>query len=167
MAENMLKRRISRVVEIGSLKIGGKYPISVQSMTNCNIKEIEKTIGQIKQLERAGCDLIRIAFPDIESCKSISIIKKNTNTPIMADIHFNPSIAIEAIKNNIDGIRINPGNIKKQEQIGKIIEEAKKKNIMIRFGVNSGSIDKNILKKYGKPDYRAMVEETNGIIYLV
>ncbi|MDD3640219.1 MAG: flavodoxin-dependent (E)-4-hydroxy-3-methylbut-2-enyl-diphosphate synthase [Candidatus Caldatribacteriota bacterium] len=161
---NNIVRRKSIVAKIGSLKIGGHYPISVQSMTDCSIKETEKTINQIRQLEKAGCELIRIAFPDIESCKLIPIIKNNTKMPIMADIHFNPSIAIEAIKNNIDGIRINPGNIKKKESILQIIEEAKKKNIMIRFGVNSGSLSKKTLEKFNLPDYKAMVEETNYII---
>lgn len=163
MSEN-INRRKSRIVEIGSLKIGGNHPVSVQSMTNCNIKDTKTTIKQIKQLESAGCDLIRIAIPDIDSCRFIPTIKEKTHIPIMADIHFNSTIAIEAIKNNVDGIRINPGNIKQESQIAYIIEEARKKNTMIRFGVNSGSLDKSIMEKHGEPNFKAMVEETDRLI---
>jgi (E)-4-hydroxy-3-methylbut-2-enyl-diphosphate synthase len=157
-------RRKSKVVEIGKLKIGGSNPISVQSMTNCNVKDAEATIMQIKQLEEAGCDLVRIAIPDIESCQYIPTIKKQVNIPIMADIHFSYAIAIEAIKNNVEGIRINPGNIKKEEQIIDIIETARKKNVLIRFGVNAGSLDKKIMQKYNEPDYKALVEQTERLI---
>jgi (E)-4-hydroxy-3-methylbut-2-enyl-diphosphate synthase len=163
MSEN-INRRKSKIVQIGRLKIGGKHPVSVQSMTNCNIKDTSTTIKQIKQLESAGCDLVRIAIPDIDSCRFIPIIKEKTHIPIMADIHFNSNIALEAIKNNVEGIRINPGNIKKESQIIHIIEEARKKNIMIRFGVNSGSLDKSIMEKYDKPNFKAMVEETDRLI---
>jgi len=159
-----INRRKSRIVEIGKLKIGGNHPVSVQSMTNCNIKDTKTTIKQIKELESAGCDLIRIAIPDIDSCRFIPTIKEKTHIPIMADIHFNSNVAIEAIKNNVDGIRINPGNIKQESQIVHIIEEAREKNIMIRFGVNSGSLDKSIMEKYGEPNYKAMVEETDRFI---
>src|SRR6056297_975719 len=158
-----INRRKSRIVEIGKLKIGGNHPVSVQSMTNCNIKDTKTTIKQIKQLESAGCDLIRIAIPDIDSCRFIPTIKEKTHIPIMADIHFNSNVAIEAIKNNVDGIRINPGNIKQESQIVHIIEEAREKNIMIRFGVNSGSLDKSIMEKFGEPNYKAMVEETDRL----
>jgi len=158
-----INRRKSRIVEIGKLKIGGNHPVSVQSMTNCNIKDTKTTIKQIKELESAGCDLIRIAIPDIDSCRFIPTIKEKTHIPIMADIHFNSNVAIEAIKNNVDGIRINPGNIKQESQIVHIIEEAREKNIMIRFGVNSGSLDKSIMEKFGEPNYKAMVEETDRL----
>jgi len=163
MSEN-IKRRKSKIAEIGRLKIGGNHPVSVQSMTNCNIKDTKATFKQIKQLESAGCDLIRIAIPDIDSCRFIPTIKEKTHIPIMADIHFNSTIAIEAIKNNVDGIRINPGNIKQESQIVHIIEEAREKNIMVRFGVNSGSLDKSIMEKYGKPNFKAMVEETDRLL---
>jgi (E)-4-hydroxy-3-methylbut-2-enyl-diphosphate synthase len=159
-----IDRRKSRVVEIEKLKIGGDNPVSVQSMTNCNVEDTEYTIMQIRQLEEAGCDMVRIAFPDIESCKFIPTIKKQVNIPIMADIHFSYAVAIEAIRNNVDGIRINPGNIKKEEQIIDIIEKASKKNILIRFGVNAGSLDKKIMQKYNEPNYKAMVEQTEHLI---
>ncbi len=159
-----IKRRKSRTVEIGTLKIGGNHPVSVQSMTSCDVKNIKTTIKQIKQLEAAGCDLVRIAFPDIESCHLIPTIKNTTDIPIMADIHFNHTIALEAMKYNIDGIRINPGNIRKKLQITHIIEEAQKRNVMIRFGVNSGSLDKSIIEKYHEPNFEAMVEETDRLL---
>jgi (E)-4-hydroxy-3-methylbut-2-enyl-diphosphate synthase len=159
-----IDRRKSKVVVIGKLKIGGTHPVSVQSMTNLNVKDVESTIIQIKQLEEAGCDLVRIAIPDIESCQFIPTIKKRVNVPIMADIHFSYAIAIEAIKNNVDGIRINPGNIKKEEQIIDIVEAASKKNTLIRFGVNAGSLDKKIMQKYNEPNYKAMVEQTENLI---
>lgn len=164
---NNIDRRRSKVVEIGKLKIGGSHPISVQSMTNCNVKDTETTILQIKQLEEAGCDLVRIAIPDIESCQFIPIIKKQVHIPIMADIHFSYAIAIEAIKNNVDGIRINPGNIKKEDQVINIVEKANKKNILIRFGINAGSLDKRIIQKYNEPNYKAMVEQTEHLINLL
>ncbi|MFW6148437.1 MAG: flavodoxin-dependent (E)-4-hydroxy-3-methylbut-2-enyl-diphosphate synthase [Atribacterota bacterium] len=162
-----IKRRKSRVAEIDKLKIGGDYPISVQSMTNCDVKNIEHTINQIKKLEAAGCDLVRIAFPDTDSCHLIPIIKKSTNIPIMADIHFNHLIALESIKYNIDGIRINPGNIRKEIYLSKVVKEAQKKNIMIRFGVNAGSLDKSIMEKYHEPNYKAMIEETERLINFI
>lgn len=160
----VITRRKSIIAEIGQLKIGGNNPISVQSMTNCDVKDIQTTINQIKRLEAAGCDLVRIAFPDIESCHFISEIKRNTHIPIMADIHFNYLIALETMKYNIDGIRINPGNIRKEVQIYHVIEEAQKKNIMIRFGVNAGSLDKSIMEKFKEPNFEAMIEETELIL---
>lgn len=159
-----IKRRKSKVAKIGDLFIGGNYPISVQSMTNCNVMDTEATLNQIYQLEEAGCQLIRIAFPDLESCQMIPLIKKNTKIPIMADIHFNHQLAIEAIRMGADGIRINPGNIKKKEYFQEIIKQAQKKQVMIRFGINAGSINKQILKKYGKPDDKALYEETMKLI---
>lgn len=158
------KRRKSRIAKIGKLLIGGNHPISVQSMTNCDVRDIDATIKQIKQLEAAGCDLVRIAFPDISSCQLIPKIKSNTKIPIMADVHFNYLIALEAIKYNVDGIRLNPGNIKKESQVNQVIEEAQKKNIMIRFGINSGSLDKSIIEKNKEPNFKAMVEETERLI---
>jgi len=159
-----INRKKTRVVKIGNLRIGGEHPVSVQSMTNCNIKDTKTTINQIKQLEDAGCDLVRIAIPDKESCHFIPTIKKHAHIPIMADIHFSYAIAIEAIKNNADGIRINPGNIKKEDQIIDIIKAASKKNILIRFGINAGSLDNKIIKKYNEPNFEAMVAQTKQLI---
>ena len=159
-----IKRRVTKTARIGALSIGGNSPISVQSMTSCDVKNIKDTIKQIEELETAGCDLIRIAFPDIESCQFIPEIKSQTKLPVMADIHFNYLIALEAIKQGVDGIRLNPGNIRKEEETTKVIKEAQKKNVMIRFGINAGSLDKIILEKYQKPNFLALQEEAKRVI---
>ncbi len=159
-----IKRRKSRAAKIGTLSIGSNYPISVQSMTSCNVKDIKSTMEQINKLDAVGCDLIRIAFPDIQSCQLIPMIKNKTRTPIMADVHFNYLIALEAIKYGIDGIRLNPGNIKKEKQIIQVIEEAQKEKTMIRFGINAGSLNKNIIEKYKEPNYLALIEETEQVL---
>ncbi len=159
-----IKRRKSKTAKIGTLLIGSEHPISVQSMTSCDVKDIKSTMEQISKLEAAGCDLIRIAFPDIQSCQLIPIIKSKTKTPIMADVHFNYLIALEAMRYNIDGIRLNPGNIKKEKQIIQVVEEAQKKKVMIRFGINAGSLNKNIIEKYKEPNYLALVEETEQLL---
>lgn len=164
---DMIKRRQTKTAVIGKLKIGSKHPISVQSMTNCDVNDFKTTINQIKELEKVGCDLVRIAFPDIHSCQNIPNIKENIHIPMMADIHFNHLIALEAIKYNIDGIRINPGNIKKELHFREVLEAAQKKNIMIRVGINSGSLAKHILEKYKEPNFMAMVEETDRLISLI
>ena len=159
-----IKRRKSRTAKIGTLLIGNNHPISVQSMTSCDVKDIKSTLEQINRLETAGCDLIRIAFPDIQSCQLIPIIKSKTKKPIMADVHFNYLIALEAMRYNVDGIRLNPGNIKKEKEIIQVIEEAQKKKVMIRFGINAGSLNKNTMKKYKEPNYLALVEETEQLL---
>ena len=159
-----IKRRKSRTAKIGTLLIGNNHPISVQSMTSCDVKDIKSTTEQIRKLEAAGCDLIRIAFPDIQSCQLIPVIKSKTKKPIMADVHFNYLIALEAMRYNIDGIRLNPGNIKKEKQIIQVIEKAQKKRVMIRFGINAGSLNKNIMEKYKEPNYLALVEETEQLL---
>ena len=159
-----IKRRESRAVRIGTLSMGNGHPISVQSMTSCDVKDIKTTLEQINNLETAGCDLVRVAFPDIESCKFIPIIKKETKMPVMADVHFNYLIALEAIKYGIDGIRLNPGNIKKEALIMQVIDAAEKRNVLIRFGINAGSLSKNVIEKYKEPNYLALIEEAEQLI---
>lgn len=159
-----IKRRKTKTAKIGILQIGSNHPVSIQSMTSCSVKDLESTLKQIRRLEAAGCDLIRIAFPDLQSCQLIPLIKNKTKIPIMADVHFNYLIALEAIKYNIDGIRLNPGNIKKEIQIFQVIREAQKKNTMIRFGINAGSLNKEIIKKYKEPNFQALIEETEQVI---
>lgn len=133
-------RKITREVKIGNKKIGGNNPILVQSMTNTDTHDIEKTIEQIKRLEAEGCDIIRVAVPDMEAAEAIKEIKKNINIPLVADIHFDYRLAIKSIENGADKIRINPGNIGREENIKKVVEIAKEKGIPIRIGVNSGSL---------------------------
>lgn len=160
----MIKRKKTRSVRIAQLEIGGDSPISVQSMTNTDTRNAEKTIEQIKRLENEGCELVRVAIPNMESCKNIPIIKEKIKIPLVADIHFDYRLALKSMDYGVDGIRINPGNIKIKENIKNIISLAKKKNIAIRFGINSGSLDTDIIKKFEKPNVAAIIETAENIV---
>ena len=149
---------MTRVIKVGNLSIGGNNPIIIQSMTNTNSADIEATVLQINELEKAGCQLVRMTINNVKAAEAIKEIKKRVNLPLVADIHFDYRLALLAIENGIDKLRINPGNIGSDENIKKVVEAAKEKNIPIRIGVNSGSIEKEILKKYGKPCVEALVE---------
>jgi (E)-4-hydroxy-3-methylbut-2-enyl-diphosphate synthase len=153
----MVKRRKTRVVKIGNLKIGGNFPILVQSMTNTPTADVEKTVQQIKELEKAGCEIIRVGVPDLKSARALSEIKKKINIPLVADIHFSADLALEAIKQGVDKVRINPGNFPKQG-LEKIVKLAKKKKIPIRIGINSGSLEKDILGKHKRVTAEMMVK---------
>ena len=150
--------RNTRVVKVADLKIGGNNPIIIQSMTNTNSADVEATVKQINELEKAGCQLVRMTINNIKAAEAIKEIKKKVNLPLVADIHFDYRLALLAIENGIDKLRINPGNIGSDENVRKVVEAAKEKNIPIRIGVNSGSIEKEILEKYGKPCVDALVE---------
>ncbi|MSS59995.1 flavodoxin-dependent (E)-4-hydroxy-3-methylbut-2-enyl-diphosphate synthase [Fusobacterium sp. FSA-380-WT-2B] len=149
---------MSRVVKVGNLLIGGENPIVIQSMTNTTTSDVEATVNQIKKLEAAGCQMVRMTINNEEAAKAIGEIKKRVDVPLCADIHFDYKLALLAIENGIDKLRINPGNIGSDENIKAVVEKAKEKNIPIRIGVNSGSIEKHILEKYGKPTADGMVE---------
>ena len=149
---------MSRVVKVGNLLIGGGNPIVIQSMTNTTTSDVEATVNQIKKLEAAGCQMVRMTINNEEAAKAIGEIKKRVDVPLCADIHFDYKLALLAIENGIDKLRINPGNIGSDENIKAVVEKAKEKNIPIRIGVNSGSIEKHILEKYGKPTVDGMVE---------
>jgi len=149
---------MSRVVKVGNLLIGGGNPIVIQSMTNTTTSDVEATVNQIKKLEAAGCQMARMTINNEEAAKAIGEIKKRVDVPLCADIHFDYKLALLAIENGIDKLRINPGNIGSDENIKAVVEKAKEKNIPIRIGVNSGSIEKHILEKYGKPTADGMVE---------
>ncbi|GIM27807.1 4-hydroxy-3-methylbut-2-en-1-yl diphosphate synthase (flavodoxin) [Clostridium polyendosporum] len=153
-----MKRRKTREVKVGSVYIGGDSPVSVQSMTNTDTRDIESTVLQIKKLEDAGCDIIRCAVPDMEAAKAIEEITKQIKIPLVADIHFDYRLALEAIKNGVSALRINPGNIGSEERVRIVAEAAKNRGIPIRIGVNSGSLEKDLLQKYGKPTPEALVE---------
>lgn len=150
--------RNTRVVKVGNLKIGGNNPIIIQSMTNTNSADVEATARQINELEKAGCQLVRMTINNIKAAEAIKEIKKRVNLPLVADIHFDYRLALLSIENGIDKLRINPGNIGSDENVKKVVEAAKEKNIPIRIGVNSGSIEKEILEKYTKPCVDALVE---------
>jgi len=160
-------RRNTRSVKVGNLEIGENAPISVQSMTNTDTKDISATVSQIKRMEREGCELVRVAVPDSESCHSLPLIKKEINIPLVADIHYDYKLALKSIECGVDGLRINPGNIGNDEKIKLVIKSAKKINLPIRFGINSGSLDKNILKKYKKATPQALVESTVNVIKIL
>ncbi|MGX6591378.1 flavodoxin-dependent (E)-4-hydroxy-3-methylbut-2-enyl-diphosphate synthase [Cetobacterium ceti] len=150
--------RITREVKVGNLVIGGNNKIVIQSMTNTPTWDVEKTVKQIKELESAGCEMVRVTVNTIEAAEAIGKIKKEIKVPLVADIHFDYRLALKAMENGIDKLRINPGNIGDEEKVRLVVEMAKEKNIPIRIGVNSGSIEKTILEKYGKPTSNAMVE---------
>ena len=143
-------RNNTKVIQIGNKVIGGGNPIMIQSMTNTKTEDVEATVNQIQKLEEVGCDIIRCAVPTMEAAKAISEIKKHISIPLVADIHFDYRLAIAAIENGADKIRINPGNIGDINKVRAVVEAAKAKNIPIRVGVNSGSLEKDILEKYGK-----------------
>ncbi len=140
------ERRKTREVSVGTVKIGGENPISIQSMTNTDTRDADATIAQIKRLEEAGCDIVRVAVPDIKAAKNIAKIKSSVNIPIIADIHFDYKLALEAIEQGVDGIRINPGNIGSIERVKMVVEKCKERNLKIRIGVNGGSLEKELLK---------------------
>lgn len=141
-------RNKTRKVQIGDVCIGGGEKIAIQSMTNTKTEDVEACVAQILRLEKAGCDIIRVAVPTMEAAESISKIKKQIHIPLVADIHFDYRLAIAAIENGADKIRINPGNIGGEENIRKVVETAKKYHVPIRVGVNSGSLEKPLVKKY-------------------
>lgn len=151
-------RKNTRVVKVGNIKIGGNNKIVIQSMTNTNTADSQATINQIKELEKAGCQLVRVTVNNLKAAESIKEIKKNINIPLVADIHFDYKLALLAIENGVDKLRINPGNIGSDENVEKVVRAAKEKKIPIRIGVNSGSIEKEILEKYGKACTDALVE---------
>ena len=155
--DTFIKRKKTRPVFLGNVQIGGYAPVVVQSMTCTDTRDVRATVSQIKQLEDAGCEIVRVAVPDDEAAGALSDIRKQITIPLIADIHFNYCLAIEAIRSGVDGIRINPGNIGK-EKIVKIAESAKSRGTVIRIGVNAGSLEKDLFKKHGGPTAAALVE---------
>lgn len=154
----MSYRDNTRVINIGNRKIGGGSPILIQSMTNTKTEDVEASVGQIKSLEAAGCDIVRCAVPTPEAAKALGEIKSRISIPLVADIHFDYRLAIAAIENGADKIRINPGNIGGSENLKAVVEKAAAHNIPIRVGVNSGSLEKDILNKYGRVTAEGIVE---------
>lgn len=149
---------MTKKINIGGTFVGGGAPVSIQSMTNVKTKDIEKTAEQINELAANGCEIIRVAVPDMESAMAIDKIKDRISIPLVADIHFDYKLALECIKRGADKIRINPGNIGSKERVRKVAEAAGEKEIPIRIGVNGGSLEPHILKKYGRPTPEGMVD---------
>ena len=148
----------TKEVKIGNRVIGGGNPILIQSMCNTKTQDVAATVAQILELEKAGCDIIRVAVPDMDASKALSEIKKQIHIPLVADIHFDYRLAIAAIENGADKIRINPGNIGSTDRIKAVVDAAKAKNIPIRVGVNSGSLEKDLVEKYGGVTAEGLVE---------
>ncbi|MBP9477688.1 MAG: flavodoxin-dependent (E)-4-hydroxy-3-methylbut-2-enyl-diphosphate synthase [Sebaldella sp.] len=150
---------MSRVIQIGNIKIGGGNPIAIQSMTNTDTKDVEATVNQIKELASAGCHIVRMTVKDKYDAEAVKLIRKEVPTvPLVADIHFDYRLALMAMENGIDKVRINPGNIGDEGKVKLVINEAKARKIPIRIGINSGSLEKHLLMKYGHPTPEAMVE---------
>ncbi|MBQ1871923.1 MAG: flavodoxin-dependent (E)-4-hydroxy-3-methylbut-2-enyl-diphosphate synthase [Lachnospiraceae bacterium] len=153
-----MARRLSREVKIGNVTIGGNNPIAIQSMCNTKTEDVTATVEQIKNLTAAGCEIIRVAVPTVEAANAIKEIKSKISIPLVADIHFDYKLAILAIENGADKIRINPGNIGDETKVKAVIDAAKSRNIPIRVGVNSGSLEKDLVKKYGGVTAEGIVE---------
>ena len=154
----MAERRRTKEVRIGDVIIGGDHPIAIQSMTNTKTQDVEATVAQILQLERAGCQIIRCTVPDIQPAKALAEIKKQIHIPLVADIHFDYRLAIAAMENGADKIRINPGNIGSAERVKAVVDCARERNIPIRVGVNSGSLEKELVEKYHGVTAEGIVE---------
>lgn len=163
----MINRINTRTIKVGNLEIGGNNNVIIQSMCNTKTKNVEETVKQILELEKAGCEMIRVACLDEEDAKAIKSIKERIHIPIVADIHFDYKIALAAIEAGVDKIRINPGNIGSKDKTKAVVEACQKKNIPIRIGVNGGSLEKELLKKYGKPCAEAMVESAKKHIEIL
>jgi (E)-4-hydroxy-3-methylbut-2-enyl-diphosphate synthase len=147
----MIERKKTRRIHIGAVAIGGGAPIKVQSMTNTDTSDVEATVRQIHQLEQAGCELIRVAVPDMEAARAIAAIREQITIPLIADIHFDSRLAVTAMEHGAQGIRINPGNLGGPDKLARVVTAAKQHQVPIRVGVNSGSIEKALLKQYGYP----------------
>ena len=157
MESETIRRKKTTPIYVGSVKIGGDAPVVVQSMTCTDTRDVKSTVEQIKRLEDAGCEIIRVAVPDRDAAAALVDIKKSIGIPLIADIHFNHILAIDAIRNGVDGIRVNPGNISK-EKTKEVISFAKEKDVAIRIGINAGSLEKDLLSRYGGPTSAALVE---------
>ena len=162
-----MTREDTKVIQIGTVKIGGGNPVAIQSMTNTKTEDVEATVQQILALEAAGCQIIRCAVPTMEAAEAIREIKKRIHIPLVADIHFDYRLAIAAIENGADKIRINPGNIGDRSRVQAVVDKAKEYNIPIRVGVNSGSLEKPLLEKYGGVTAEGLVESAMDKVSLI
>ncbi len=156
--ENYIQRKPTNKIKVGDIFIGGDSPISVQSMTNTDTRDVRATVEQIKRLEEEGCRIIRVAVPDSQSAEAVKEIKKAIKIPLVADIHFDYRLALECMRNGVDKIRLNPGNIGGQDRVKAVADMARERQIPIRIGVNSGSVEKSIIEKYGGVTPEGMVE---------
>ena len=162
-----IQRRKTNRIHIGPVPIGDGAPIAVQSMTNTDTRDVEATIRQIRRLERAGCEIIRVGVPDMKAASSLNSVKKRITIPLVADIHFDHRLALEALRQGADGLRLNPGNIGSHVKVREMTRAAAERGVPIRIGVNSGSVEKKLLQKYGGATTEAMVESALGHVALL
>lgn len=160
-------REHTKVIQIGDRKIGGGNPVLIQSMTNTHTEDVEATVAQILRLEAAGCEIIRCTVPTMEAAEALAEIKKQIHIPLVADIHFDYKMAIAAMENGADKIRINPGNIGSIDRVKAVVDVAKERNIPIRVGVNSGSLEKNLVEKYGGVTAEGIVESALDKVHII
>ena len=160
-------RNQTKQVSVGNVKIGGGNPVAIQSMTNTKTEDVNGTVDQILRLEAAGCEIIRCAVPTMEAAEALREIKKRIHIPLVADIHFDFRLAIAAIENGADKIRINPGNIGSAERVKAVVDRAKERQIPIRVGVNSGSLEKHLLEKYGGVTAEGIVESAMDKVHMI
>jgi len=153
-----MERKLTRTVKVGNAYIGGNNPILIQSMCNTDTRNIQATVNQILELEKEGCEIIRVAVPDMEAAKAVKKIKEKINIPLVADIHFDYRLALEVLNNGIDKLRINPGNIGDEDRIKQVVTLAKERKVPIRIGVNSGSLEREFIEKYGHVTPQGLVE---------
>ena len=158
---------MSRQIDVGGVKIGGGAPVTVQSMCNTPTADVEATVGQILRLEGAGCQIIRVAVPDMEAARAVALIKKRIHIPLVADIHFDYKLALVALDGGVDKVRINPGNIGGTDRVRAVARACEERRVPIRVGVNSGSVERELLAKYGGPTARAMVDSAMGHVRLL
>lgn len=162
-----MKRTETKQIKVGRVPIGGTAPVAVQSMCNTKTQDVDGTLRQISALAAAGCDIVRLAVPDMEAARAISDIKERSPLPIVVDIHFDHRLALEAIDRGADKVRINPGNIGGEEHVRAVADACRRRSIPIRIGVNGGSLEKTLLEKYGRPTPEAMVESARNEIALL
>ena len=162
-----MKRDETKVIQIGNVKIGGGNPVAIQSMTNTKTEDVEATVAQILALEKAGCEIIRCAVPTMEAAQALREIKKQIHIPLVADIHFDYRLALAAIENGADKIRINPGNIGAEDRVRAVVEKAKEYQIPIRVGVNSGSLEKELVEKYHGVTAEGIVESALDKVHMI
>ncbi|MCM1265730.1 MAG: flavodoxin-dependent (E)-4-hydroxy-3-methylbut-2-enyl-diphosphate synthase, partial [Candidatus Gastranaerophilales bacterium] len=165
--QNMIKRRVSKQISIGNIKIGGDAPVSIQTMCNTDTRDINATLNQIKEFENAGCEIVRLAVLNKEAAESIKTLVQKSNIPLVADIHFDYRLAIQCIENGINALRINPGNIGKREHTEKVVNLAKANNIPIRIGINAGSLEKELKSREDLTLAEKMVESAMGHIRIL
>jgi (E)-4-hydroxy-3-methylbut-2-enyl-diphosphate synthase len=163
----MKNRKPTKQITLGGIRIGGGAPVVVQSMTKTDTRDVASTVAQIKRLRKAGCEIVRVAVLNTDAARAIRQIKRKTGVPLVADVHFDHRLAIEAIDSGADGLRINPGNIGSKIKVKEVVSAAKDKNVPIRIGVNAGSLEKDILAKYKHPTAKALVESAGRHIKIL